>query len=220
MTQFLVIFSEFTSKLLDLNKTKIDSRLCHKNKRNKFCCDFSIEFAIEPQLISKTQYVYHLVVYKGYKDYYQIFEPGGIEVCALVACLGDKLSTCGKKFPKYDSITWPITFKKIHIKAGFDLPYKERIYYSSQFPNSLLSSFRPIHPDLTIWTKRTVLENKTEKLERSFELKAPQDRILTFGIFGRNFSYPGDRRKTSKGCCLTVIKNFFWLTLLICILIY
>lgn len=53
-----------------------------------------------------------------------------------------------------------------------------------QFPNSLLTSFRPISPQYTLWT-RTELG---PSVRRNHVLKKPYSRILTFGIFGRDFS--------------------------------
>lgn len=53
-----------------------------------------------------------------------------------------------------------------------------------QFPSSVLSSLRPISPQYTLWT-RTELGRS---VWRNHVLIKPYSKILTFGIFGRDFS--------------------------------
>lgn len=82
------------------------------------------------------------------------------------------------RFPDYDNISWPLTFNNISITANFKKS-DSRI----QFPNSLLSSLRPLPPTETKWQK---LESG-DKVQREFSLLVPQTRLLTFAIYGRNF---------------------------------
>ncbi|KYB27203.1 Vanin-like protein 1 [Tribolium castaneum] len=187
-------------KSLVLRKKESFVYLCNDNvKDNYFCCSFDIKLSINTSVTNKKRYTYHLVAYKGYKTYHNIFRPGGIEVCAVIACLNSKLKSCGQRFKNYDEIGWPITFEKLVIKATFGMPRKEKIYYSSQFPNSLLSSIRPIHPDFTSWSSQIIFDAQNKSyLERTFALLEPQSKILTFGIFGRNFTLHDQRSKGQK----------------------
>lgn len=157
-----------------------------------------------------------MVVYKGYKTYYDIFEPGGVEVCAIIACLNSSIDSCGERFKNYNNVQWPITFEKLVIKATFGLHKKEKIYYSSQFPNSLLSSIRPIHPSSTSWTSEIVYDaNKTARLERTFALTKPHSKILTFGIFARNFTLIDPKSKCEKTNLLYALDTILCLVVII-----
>lgn len=82
------------------------------------------------------------------------------------------------RFPKYKDIQWPVTFEYINITAEFQVG-GEKI----QFPNSLLSSLRPISPQYTSW----ITERTEQKVKRTHILNKAQNRLLTFAIYGRNF---------------------------------
>lgn len=83
------------------------------------------------------------------------------------------------RFPKYTNIIWPVTFQTINVSAAF-----ERSDDKIQFPNSLIASLKPISPQNTLW-------NKIEShgiIRRNHILTTPHAKVLTFGIFGRDFS--------------------------------
>ncbi|XP_063913201.1 vanin-like protein 1 [Zophobas morio] len=184
----------YQSVVLDPQQQETETEVCYnKTPGNYFCCQFQLNISSDVSLLdSKIRYTYHLVAYRGYKTYYSIFQPGGVEVCAVIACLNSELGSCGKRFKSFKEIQWPITFNSIVIKANFGILRKEKIYYSSQFPNSVLTSMRPIHPNFTQWSKRNLTElvgnDSWEMVERTFALIKPHKKILTFGIFGRNFT--------------------------------
>lgn len=71
-------------------------------------------------------------------------------------------------------------FNSISIKANFT--YTNR---KVQFPNSLLSSIRPLPIDATEWSKTVFVDMRL--LQRHFTLLKPQNRLLTFAIYGRDF---------------------------------
>ncbi|XP_031331749.1 vanin-like protein 2 [Photinus pyralis] len=119
-----------------------------------------------------------MVAFSGTRTFARVSN-GGIEVCAVVACLNDSLSSCGKRFRDYNTVSWPTTFKKIVIEAEFDEDPNK-----FQFPNSLLSNIEPIHVDDFEW--RSILGNK--RVRRTYLLKKPQNRLMTFGIYGRDFN--------------------------------
>lgn len=87
------------------------------------------------------------------------------------------------RFSNYSEIVWPVTFESINITTDFVID-NNRI----QFPNSLLASIRPVSPQYTVWFQE-IMDNG---MRTSFTLTKPQDRLLTFGIFGRDFNRDGE----------------------------
>ena len=126
-------------------------------------------------------YTYHLVAYSGVRSYDGVYN-GSIDVCAVIACLNSSLSSCGERFSKYEEVQWPVTFEEILVKANF-----EKTDNRTQYPNSLLSSIRPIDASKTVWNAVNVEDTGTNLIERSFSIAESQNRLLTFGIYGRNF---------------------------------
>lgn len=57
-----------------------------------------------------------------------------------------------------------------------------------QYPSSLLSNIRPILPTATTWTTLSF----DDVLERSYTLTKPQNRLLSFAIYGRDFARDSD----------------------------
>lgn len=55
-----------------------------------------------------------------------------------------------------------------------------------QYPNTLLSSIRPLDKADFEWTSQYYDDNKI--VEKTLKLTKPQDRLLVFGIYGRDFS--------------------------------
>nr|XP_008191353.1 PREDICTED: vanin-like protein 1 [Tribolium castaneum] len=173
----------FSSTVLNVdNKTDFETHICHTNSETKseLCCNFTIQISTK-QHNSIFFYTYHLVAFTGVRSFRGQYN-GGTEICGIIACLNSSLSSCGLRFPKYEDIEWPVTFENIQIAAKFDKSGNR-----TQFPNSLLSSIRPVNASETVWIKNEVVENGQEVVERTFALKKAQNRILTFAIYGRNF---------------------------------
>lgn len=80
-----------------------------------------------------------------------------------------------------------------------------------QFPNSVLASLRPISPQYTDWIRH----KKLNSVRRDHILKTPYNKILTFGIFGRDFErdspYPSSSHvaQTDKILILLFIVTIF-----------
>uniref|UniRef100_A0A1Y1L082 CN hydrolase domain-containing protein n=2 Tax=Photinus pyralis TaxID=7054 RepID=A0A1Y1L082_PHOPY len=171
----------YTSKLVLRGNNNVDTSVCSgANETHQFCCHFQLELEWQAKPVNddKKHYQYHMVAFSGTRTFARVSN-GGIEVCAVVACLNDSLSSCGKRFRDYNTVSWPTTFKKIVIEAEFDEDPNK-----FQFPNSLLSNIEPIHVDDFEW--RSILGNK--RVRRTYLLKKPQNRLMTFGIYGRDFN--------------------------------
>ncbi|KAJ3632324.1 hypothetical protein MTP99_009337 [Tenebrio molitor] len=197
------------SKILKTSVPTTKTIVCFRHKRNKICCHFHISIFFNRALSLKGKfYTYHLVAYKGFKNYYNVFSRGGVEICGIIACLDSKLESCGKRFGHYDEVIWPVLFKNITIKANFTEGFCPPSRPCTQYPNSLLSSMRPIHTNFTKWETKVYPDQKHPILEKTFSLVEPQDRLFTFAIFGRNFSMKPTKRSGYENL---VIANF-WIT--------
>lgn len=182
---------------IELNTTTgiVKEILCHENDDvSNVCCHFTINITTDLNKVTEAApdyYRYRLLAYTGVRSYDGVYN-GGIEVCAVLACTNETMQSCGYRFSNYSTVSWPTTFESIEIKANFT-----DIHSKMQYPNSLLSSIRPIYPNSTSWTK--VEYASEEIIERTYALKKAQDRLITFAIWGRDFARDFDPNASSKG---------------------
>ncbi|EFA06536.1 vanin-like protein 1 [Tribolium castaneum] len=155
--------------------------LCAGDDDNTVCCHYSLTMSMDAIKPEMKHYTYILVAYAGIRSYTGVYN-GGIEVCGVIACLNSSISSCGQRFSNYDEIQWPLTFESIAVSAKF-VKSENR----TQFPNSLLSSIRPIDSSETYWVEKEVEVNGTVFEEKQFATNVDQKRLLTFAILGRNF---------------------------------
>ncbi|KAG5889554.1 hypothetical protein JTB14_024961 [Gonioctena quinquepunctata] len=168
---------DHTAVVLDRSESVIVEEVCN-GETIKTCCLFNMTIEVNKTIQGQNSYVYQMAVFNGVRSY-DGFANAGIESCALLACLDESIASCGKRFKNYSDIFWPITFKTLSVSSSFPKDVN-RI----QFPTSLLASIRPISPQNTTWMN----EENGEYLKRTHSLKEPQNRLLTFGIYGRDFS--------------------------------
>ncbi|RZC41782.1 CN hydrolase domain containing protein [Asbolus verrucosus] len=168
---------EFNSIVLDTSKGGFYGQLCYNNnEENQICCDFAIKTTTTSSDVKKNSYTYYLVAYSGVRSFNGIYN-GGVEVCGIIACLNTSLSSCGQRFPNYDDIEWPLKFEQVTIKASF-----EKNENKTQYPNSVLSSIRPIPASQTVWEKREVEADGKKLVERTFSLTASLWDDLTVAV--------------------------------------
>ncbi|XP_063930378.1 vanin-like protein 1 [Zophobas morio] len=177
----------------------IEDQVCHGNDtENPFCCNFNISLTTSKE--TGTSYSYLLVAFSGLRHYPNISD-GGLEICGVIACLNASISSCGQRFPKYDEIVWPVTFEELTITANFEVSDNK-----TQFPNTLLSSIRPINANETEWSGKNVDEDGKTVIQ-TFALKKPQNRLLTFAIYGRDFGqdvFPRDDDHNDTGAASSI----------------
>ncbi|XP_044748497.1 vanin-like protein 1 [Coccinella septempunctata] len=179
-TLYIEDLTNYSYEKLDLEGPKtINKKLCQKD----FCCDFKIEVdkVSANTKMNKKTYEYFMVIRNGLRTYGNNVYRNALETCGIVACPGPTIKDCGKRFPDYDEISWPISFQKISISGVFSNSEK-----NMQFPNSLLADFSPISPACTAWVSETDKLRSTVK--KTFSTKNPVSKLLTFAIFGRNYA--------------------------------
>ncbi|KAK4878068.1 hypothetical protein RN001_010574 [Aquatica leii] len=162
-----------TSKPIKFGEQEIKETVCS----GSLCCNFLVSLQWNAAT-TKNYYVYHMVAFDGVLSFAGAYN-GGMELCGVIACMTENLGSCSKRFPNYDEVSWPATIKHIQIKAEFDIDENK-----FQFPNSLLSNIKPLPVEDFDWANTT----SNTKIEWTYTLKTPQNRLMTFGIFGRDFS--------------------------------
>ncbi|VEN39432.1 unnamed protein product [Callosobruchus maculatus] len=189
------VLDEQNSVQLNTKKSTVTEEICH-GKSVKTCCRFKVNFTVNSTALppGKKAYTYHMGVFNGEVSPWT--RKAGIESCAIMACLTDDPMSCGKRFPKYSDIVWPITFNSIEVLGNFT-----NVEDKIQYPNSLLASLRSISPMKTSWTK----EVQDDVVLRTHSLVQPQSRILTFGIYGRDFSRDGPPPSYSAASLNTIV---------------
>ncbi|KAL1488297.1 hypothetical protein ABEB36_015246 [Hypothenemus hampei] len=173
---------DHNSTILDTNNNSTTTMVCHGEEPNILCCNFQVTTKREVNQTDFNSYVYHLVVYNGVRTYSGVYN-GGVETCGVIACLNASVKSCGQRFSNYSQVAWPLTFTNITVTGNFRKT-ENRI----QFASTLLSSIMPLSVSEYSWSKSDI----GEFIVRRLTLEKPQNRLLTFGIFGRDFQRDKD----------------------------
>lgn len=196
--------------------SSLEAVVCHGDPDNTLCCNFNVSFTVNDSLDGSNSYVYHLVAFNGVRTYSGVYY-GGVETCGVVACLNHSVTSCGQRlvrttlswnytlkfvnrFQNYSTISWPVTFNTINVTGNFSQSDTR-----FQLPTTLLSSIRPLQVSQYSWNSR--FDQSSVTLWRDVELLEPQNRLLTFGIFGRDFERDWDplRNSTSGGVTVATL---------------
>ncbi|KAK0164546.1 hypothetical protein PV328_003162 [Microctonus aethiopoides] len=176
-----------------------NSTLCN----NGFCCHFNIQTEYRKNLVRKKvkYYRYQLAVFNGVRS----FEPdntNGIEVCSIIACSDRRLISCKKRFRNNSKIVKAIIFHSIIISGKF-----ENSQNVSRFPLSLTHNMNQLKvSDFEFTTNKF---NATHN-EIRYVLTKPHDDLMTFAIYGRNFTGDGlPKTLPPKKKGLNQYQNFF-----------
>lgn len=166
----------------------ITKKVCYED--TSFCCTFNIDLTVNEELdvSNKKVYVYQMVAFSGVRSFTGVYN-GGIDICGLIACTNSSLSGCGLRFENFSDVAWPVTFNGISVSGEFANSVNK-----TQYPNSLLSSILPIQVSKTEWK-----EEKSEAIVKKTFSTTNQDRLLTFGIYGRDFSLDSDPKPRNSG---------------------
>ncbi|KAI4454854.1 biotinidase-related [Holotrichia oblita] len=144
-----------------------------------------VSWKMSYQNITENHYDYALLYYSGVRSFDRVRD-GGIDVCAVVFCQdlnenNEDYSNCGSRYSSYDTIQWTYTIEEITISANFTVSDS-----AIQYPSTLLSSIRPLDKTDYEWSSQYYDNNKI--VQKTIKLTKPQDRLLVFGIYGRDFS--------------------------------
>lgn len=82
--------------MLKTYEDEIREEVCNGDE-HKICCQFHIKMKSVVVLSEeKKSYTYHLAAFNGIRTFGGV-RNGGIEVCAVLACLNSSITSCGKR---------------------------------------------------------------------------------------------------------------------------
>lgn len=147
-------------------------------KNGEIECNFALNFTdMSLNNDENIGYVYKFAVFNGKRNLANIVNAGEM-YCSIIPCLSDELNTCGHKFKDSRKLAKSTIFHSISINMIISNTGEDDCLI---MPTSLDFSMH----SLSVENFRFTEINRDEfKLESMKEL----DEILTFGIYGRNFS--------------------------------
>lgn len=192
--------------------------LCHF----ELCCHFEVAMHANnlAQNSSEKGYVYRLAVFDGIRSY--TYATGGVQICAIVFCTSNNLSSCGYEMETKDQESFLTVFDYIYISGNF------RLNSSIQLPNTLVQSYGVLSSDTFEFTREEVPGKNEVKV--NMRTKRQISNLLTFAIFGRDFLKDGgpvsqpsvDETNSSEGArllspiaTLLCLSSYFYVKLLL-----
>jgi hypothetical protein len=151
--------------------------LCH----NELCCDFEVAMHASNQDPSDKGYVYRLAVFDGIRSY--TYVTGGVQICALISCTNNNLSSCGYVTETIEQEGFLTVFDYIHISGNF------RLNNNIQLPDTLVQGYGVLSPDTFEFTREEIPGRSEVKV--NMRTTRQHSHLLTFAIFGRDFLKDG-----------------------------
>nr|XP_013100678.1 unnamed protein product [Stomoxys calcitrans] len=165
----------FSTKLLNETLTHFNETLCHNN----FCCSFNIERTKMQDSPLHQAYQYRLAAYSGTQTTFQRIDNSNQSVCALMACTGAELYTCGHIFPESVRVANKYYFNAITIVGSFVEAERRLI-----MPSTVDGVMMPLTVDSYTWRE----EKRNASTQVQMSLISPQQNLLTFGIWANYYS--------------------------------
>ena len=105
---------------------------------------------------------------------------GKVQICGLMACVNDSLSSCGERFDEVDTFKPWVSFDKLEISQ---LSFRKENVSKLNLPVSLKTNFRPLNPRDFVLKSIPIIDSEYDFV--SLALEEPQEDLMTFGIYGR-----------------------------------
>lgn len=146
-------------------------------------CEFNINYTkISLNSDESIGYTYKFAAFNGIRSYQNIINAGEI-YCSIVPCLSNDDNTCGQKFKNSEKLVPSVLFHSIKITVKVREPSSDDYLI---MPNTLDFSLHPLSVDKFVFSE----DDESNENFQIFEMRSQNelDNILTFGIYGRNFS--------------------------------
>ncbi|CAG5024347.1 unnamed protein product [Parnassius apollo] len=117
---------------------------------------------------------------------------GGNRICSVVACSGDTIDTCGKRFPNFEQNTTGI-FEELSIIATVPTPVIDtylKAADSTFYPVSLDIKIMPLEPQDYTFTLEN--SNNMRVTTYNFTLNKQNSDLYSFAVWGRVFGTDGE----------------------------
>jgi hypothetical protein len=158
------------------------------------------------QNTSVKDYRYRLAVFDGIRSH--TYVTAGIQICAVIFCTNSSLSSCGYEFEMPQQAAFNTVFNNIHISGNF------RLDNSTQLPTTLVQDYGVLSPDFYQFKREEI----PEKREVTIDMKttAQISKLLTFGIYGRDFLKDGGPPTEPNGS----VRSDVSVSLLLCVAVF
>jgi hypothetical protein len=189
----------YETLLLDEERFVAELRLCHHD----LCCDFQLDMHSDRQVQNSSvkDYFYRLAVFDGIRSY--TYATAGVQVCAVIFCTNSSLSSCGYEFEIPEEAAFLTVFNNIHISGNF------RLYNSTQLPTTLVQGYSVLSPDSFQFTREENPVNREVRINMT--TTAQISKLLTFGIYGRDFLKDGGPVTKPDGSVGSYVASVFLL---------
>ncbi|XP_070500719.1 vanin-like protein 1 [Chironomus tepperi] len=158
------------------------------------CCNIKVNYTIKNST-TKPHYQYAIAFYFGNRTFSGVVETG-IAACAIIACPQRDIVSCGTRDESLENIyEWNL----IEINGEFPMRYDQYFYMPSTLDDNIL----PLVPELFDYN---VDSGRKDGINVVMKLNKHVDNLLTFGIWGRDFSDESDKASGSAcGLVLVVV---------------
>ncbi|XP_050353056.1 vanin-like protein 1 isoform X2 [Nymphalis io] len=136
-----------------------------------------------------TNYRYRAAAFSGVRSFSGV-ATGGSRLCAVFACTGDTIDTCGKRFEKFESNTTGV-FENLRITATIPAPTVNEELNANEaayFPISLNTAIMPLETNDYTFEKTTLFNLLTII---TMDLKNFNADLYTFAVWGRQYTTDG-----------------------------
>nr|CAD7576104.1 unnamed protein product [Timema californicum] len=177
--------------LTDGGQQNVTSSLCH----GRLCCELTASLTnnvigsssessggdLVPPNETVNDYRYMFVVYDGIREFSGV-ATAGIQICALIACGNSSKSSCGLMLTDLGSdARMKTTFHYIAVEGVF-----KGNDNAAQMPNTLTASYGVLAPRSFEFSRGDAARDGEVAVRLRTRLES--DEILTFGIFGRDYT--------------------------------
>lgn len=143
---------------------------------NTLCCNFKVNYAIKNST-TKPHYQYAIAFYTGNRTFSGVVETG-VAACAIIACPRRDITSCGTRDESLEIIH---VWNSIEINGEFPMSNDQYFYMPSTLDDAIL----PLQPEQFEYDVKIRGMNGINVVMR---LNKNVDNLLTFGVWGRDFS--------------------------------
>ncbi|XP_046739491.1 vanin-like protein 1 [Diprion similis] len=177
------ILTPYTTSVLSLtNGTTVSwIELCDR----QLCCSFYVNMTFDAGSVdsSANYYRYRIAVFNGVRTHSGVATTG-VQICSIIACTDDTVGSCGLRFAATDTVLQPTVFNDIVVSGNFSTTSD-----TMQMPDSLSIDILPLSISDFTYKKTAISGSSLANITHALTTKTSN--LLTFAIYGRNFSADG-----------------------------
>ncbi|XP_045454230.1 vanin-like protein 1 [Melitaea cinxia] len=136
-----------------------------------------------------TNYRYRAAAFSGVRSFSGM-ATGGNRICAVIACTGESIDTCGRRFDNYTSNTIGV-FEELRITATLPTPQNDddlEADRAAYFPVTLNTAIMPLRPEDYSFQRLSIFNIVSIY---NFVLTNTNVQLYSFAIWGREYTTDG-----------------------------